>query len=398
MDIPVGLEIFRTMVNLSDFPRYEPLPWIDFPAISWNFVQREAIGVCGAITAWNFPWMFTMWKSAPALVMGNTMVLKPASYTPLTALVFAEEAQKLLPAGVINVITGAGGEVGSALCESPLVDKISFTGSTDVGRQVQRMAAGTIKRVTLELGGKSAVIVCDDADLEITVDAAIFAFLFNAGQACESGTRLLLDRKIAKDFKEAMLERLKLVKIGPTADFDTTMGPVISASQRDVIEGYIKSGIDQGARLLTGGKRPKGEEFAKGYWLEPTVFDNVRSDMKIFQEEIFGPVLAITEFDDLDQALKLANDSIYGLGGAVFTRDIQKGIDLAKRVRTGTMWVNDYHLLNANAPFGGYKQSGVGREMSVYALKEFTEVKHIHVDQVGNNRDRKFWLDYVINR
>jgi aldehyde dehydrogenase (NAD+) len=330
--------------------------------------------------------------------MGNTFILKPASYTPLSALVFAEEAAKILPAGVVNVVTGGGSEVGAAMCESPLVDKVSFTGSTEVGRQVQRMAAGTIKRVTLELGGKSAVLVCDDADLAMAVDTAIFAFLFNSGQACEAGTRLLLDKKMAPAFKELLLERLKLVKVGPTLDFDTTMGPVVSASQREVIEGYVRSGLDEGARLLCGGGRPKGDEFRKGFWLEPTVFDGVRREMKIFQEEIFGPVLAITEYDTLDDALVLANDSIYGLGGAVLTNDIQKGIALAKRIRTGTVWINDYHLLNANAPFGGYKQSGVGREMSLYALKEFTEVKHIHVDLIGANRDRKFWLDYTMNR
>ncbi|MCC7538196.1 MAG: aldehyde dehydrogenase [Deltaproteobacteria bacterium] len=398
MDIPIGLEIFRTIVRLSDFPRYEPLPWVDFPAVSWNFVMREAIGVCAAITAWNFPWLFTMWKSAPALVMGNTFILKPASYTPLTSLVFAEEAAKLLPPGVVNVITGAGGEIGTALCESPHVDKISFTGSTEVGRDVQRQAAGTIKRVTLELGGKSPVLVCDDADLDIAVDTAIFAFLFNSGQACEAGTRLLLDRKMAPEFKARMLERLKLVKIGPTEDFDTTMGPVITASQREVVEGYVRVGLDQGARLLCGGKRPEGKAFDKGFWLEPTVFDGVTADMRIFREEIFGPVLAVTEYDSLEEAIKLANDSIYGLGGAVLSRNLQRAIAIAKQLRTGTVWVNDYHLLNANAPFGGYKQSGVGREMSLYALKEFTEIKHIHVDLVGNDRDRKFWLDYTLNR
>jgi acyl-CoA reductase-like NAD-dependent aldehyde dehydrogenase len=398
MDIPVGLEFFRTLVRASDFPRYEPLPWIDFPAVSWNFVHREPIGVCGAITAWNFPWLFTMWKSAPALATGNTFVLKPASQTPLSALIFAEEAAKLLPPGVVNVVTGPGSAVGAALCESPLVDKISFTGSTEVGRNVQRMAAGNIKRMVLELGGKSAVLVCDDADLAISVDMAIFAFLFNNGQACEAGTRLLLDRKIAPEFKERLVERLKLVKLGPTLDFDTTTGPIVNASQRDTVERYIRFGLEEGARLLAGGGRPKGETFQKGFWVEPTVFDQVTPKMKIFQEEIFGPVLAITEFGDLDEAVALANDSIYGLGGAVFTRDIPKGIELAKRIRTGTVWLNDYHLLNANAPFGGFKQSGVGKEMSLYALKDFTEIKHIHVDLLGPDADRKFWLDYVLNR
>jgi len=397
MDIPVGIEMFRTVVEQSDFPRYEPLPWTDFPRISWNFVQREPVGVCAGIAAWNFPWLFTMWKAAPALAMGNTLVFKPASYTPLTALEFAGIVQECdFPPGVINVVTGSGSTVGAALCTHPMVDKVSFTGSTEVGQEVQRMAAGTLKRLTLELGGKSANIVLDDAYLDLAAEAALFACFFNAGQSCEAGTRLLVQDGIYDRFMASMLDKARTISVGPPEDFETTMGPLISSSQRDRVEAYIQSAHDEGANLVFGGGRTAGLDH--GYYVDPTIFTDVTPQMRIFREEIFGPVLAVTRFTTVDEGVRLANDSMYGLGGAVWTSDLQKGIDVAKSVRTGTVWVNDYHLLNANAPFGGYKMSGSGHEMSTYALKEYTEIKHIHVDLVGDRRDDKFWMDYTVNR
>jgi aldehyde dehydrogenase (NAD+) len=397
MDIPIGIEMFRSMVEQSDFPLYEPLPWNDLPKISWNFVQREPIGVCGAIAAWNFPWLFTMWKSAPALAMGNTLVFKPASYTPLTALEFARIVQECdLPPGVVNVVTGSGRDVGEALCRHPGVDKISFTGSTEVGRTVGQLAAESIKRLTLELGGKSANIVFDDAYLELAAEGAVFACFFNAGQACEAGTRLLVQDGIYDRFMGLLLEKIALMKTGDPSDFETTMGPLISASQRETVEGYIASGCDEGASLLCGGGRTSGME--TGYYVDPTVFEQVHPEMRIFQEEIFGPVLSVTRFSTRDEAVQLANNSMYGLGGAVWTRDLQKGIAVAKAVRTGTVWINDYHLMSGIAPFGGYKMSGTGHELGSYTLREYTEMKHIHVDLVGDNRDDKFWMDYVVNR
>ena len=397
MDIPVGIEMFRTMVELGNMPLYEPLPWNDFPAVSWNFVAREPIGVCGGITAWNFPWLFTTWKTAPALVMGNTVVLKPASYTPLSSLEFAKMvAEADIPPGVVNVISGSGSAVGGELCDNLLVDKISFTGSTEVGREIQRRSAVNIKRLTLELGGKSANIVLDDADIEMAAESAVFAAFFNAGQACEAGTRLLVHRKIYDKFMAALIDKVKLVQVGDTMDFSTTMGPIITGGQRKIVEDYIQSAHDEGAKLVFGGGRPEGLD--AGYFVEPTIFEDVTPEMRIFQEEIFGPVLAVTQFKNETEAIDLANNSIYGLGGAVFSSDIPRAIKVAKAVRTGTVWINDYHLLNALCPFGGYKQSGKGHEMSSYALKEYSEIKHIHVDLVGNDRDKKFWLDYVVNR
>jgi len=397
MDIPVGLEMFRTMVRASGASRYEPLPWTDFPAVSWNFVLREPIGVCAGICAWNFPWLFTMWKSAPSLSMGNTLVLKPASFSPLTALEFAKTVVEAgFPPGVVNVITGAGHPVGTALAESEGVDKVSFTGSTEVGREVERLAAGNIKRVTLELGGKSPNVVLEDADMELAVDGAIFAAFFNAGQACEAGTRLLLHESIHDEFLARMTERMKRVRVGDTQDFETTMGPVISESQRRKIEGYIQSGHQEGARLLCGGGRP--QDVPPGWFVEPTVFAGVKPAMRIFREEIFGPVLAVTKFSTIDEAVALANDTTYGLASAVWSRNTIRAIDVARRIRAGTVWINDYHLLIASAPFGGYRQSGHGRELSRYGLEEYTEIKHVHVDLIGADRDRKFWFDYVMNR
>lgn len=397
MDIPIGIEMFRSMVEQSDFPLYEPLPWTDLPRISWNFVQREPVGVCAAIAAWNYPWLFTMWKSAPALAMGNTLVFKPASLTPLSALEFARIVQETdFPPGVVNIVTGSGSVVGSELCRHAGVDKVSFTGSTEVGRTVQQLAAGTLKRLTLELGGKSANIVFDDAHLELAAEGAVFACFFNAGQSCEAGTRLLVQAGIYDAFMEALRAKIGLMSVGDPSDFQTTMGPLISASQRETVESCIRSARDEGARLFCGGGRTAGMN--TGYYLDPTVFEDVTPSMTIFREEIFGPVLSVTRFRTRDEAVALANDSIYGLGGAVWTRDLQKGIEVAKAVRTGTVWINDYHLLNANAPFGGYKMSGSGHELGLQTLKEYTEMKHIHVDLVGDNRDDKFWMDYVVNR
>jgi aldehyde dehydrogenase (NAD+) len=396
MDIPVGIEHFRLLVELAErIPTYEPLPWIDFPYVSWNFVNREPIGVCAGIIPWNFPFMMTVWKVAPALVMGNTVVLKPASDTPLTALEFAKcAAEAGLPEGVLNVVIGSGAEVGHELCTNPMVDKVALTGSTETGKTVMKLCADTIKKVTLELGGKSPTIILEDADLDVAVDGALFGTFFHAGQVCESGTRCFVPSSIFDKFMERMLERVKHIKIGDPLDYDTTMGPVVSLAQYKTVTRYIDLGRQEGARLLCGGKRPDG--FEKGYFVEPTIFDNVSNNMRIAQEEIFGPVLAVIRYDDVDEAVRMANDSIYGLGGAVFSRDIPKAIEIAKRIRTGTVWINDYHLINALAPFGGYKQSGVGRELGPHGLLEYTQVKHIHVDLVMD-RSKKFWYDYIFN-
>ena len=400
MDIPVGIEFFERTLELAEkFDWYEPLPFMDFPAVSWNFVAREPVGVCAGINAWNFPFLFTMWKAAPALAMGNTLVLKPASYTPLTTVVFAEVMHEVgIPAGVFNVVAGPGRSVGETLARSMDVDKIAFTGSTEVGSRILSLAGGNIKKVTLELGGKSANIVLDDADLDLAVEGALFAAFFNQGQACEAGSRLLLDASIADEFLERLVERAKTMTVGDPADFDTTVGPLISQQQLETVERFVKGAFRDGAKCLFGGKRANVDGLPEGYFHEPTIFTDVKPDSELFQEEVFGPVLAVTKFSSVDEAIRLANHSKYGLAGAVWTSDRARGIEVARQMRTGTVWINDYHLLSPIAPFGGYRQSGMGREHGTYGLKQYTEVKHIHVDQIGPDADKRFWFDYVLNR
>jgi acyl-CoA reductase-like NAD-dependent aldehyde dehydrogenase len=396
MDIPIGIEHFRSLVELgAGMPTYEPLPWIDMPAISWNFVNREPIGVCAGIVPWNLPFMISTWKVAPALIMGNCMVLKPASETPLTALEMAKVAAECgLPPGVLNVVTGPGAVVGETLCTDPQVDKVAFTGSTETGKRVMALAAETVKKVTLELGGKSPTIICDDADLDIAVDGALFATFFHSGQLCESGTRCFVPEALYEEFMERALERVTHIKLGDTSDWETSMGPLISATQLTRVMGYIERGLAEGATLACGGGRPAGLE--KGFFVEPTIFVDVDNHATIAREEIFGPVLAVMKYKTLDDAIRMANDSIYGLGGAVFSRDIPKAIGIAKRIRAGTVWINDYHLINGLAPFGGYKQSGVGRELGPHCLLEYSQVKHIHVD-LALDKATKFWYGYTFN-
>jgi aldehyde dehydrogenase (NAD+) len=396
MDIPIGIEHFKALVELGErVPAYEPLPWIDIPAISWNFVHREPIGVCAGIIPWNFPFMMAVWKIAPALIMGNSVILKPATDTPLTALELAKTAAECgLPPGVLNVVIGSGSVVGEELCTNPMVDKVAFTGSTETGRRVMKLASDTVKKVTLELGGKSPTIICEDADLSIAVDGSLFGTFFHAGQVCESGTRCFVPASIYDAFMERLRERVTHIKIGDTADYETTMGPVVSETQMKKVLGYIETGRKEGARLVCGGGRPGNMK--KGWFVQPTIFEGVSNTATISREEIFGPVLSVIRYGSMDEAISMANDSIYGLGGAVFSRDIPKAISIAKRIRTGTVWINDFHLINALAPFGGYKQSGVGRELGPHGLLEFTQVKHIHVD-LALERSQKFWYDYILN-
>ena len=397
MDIPVGLIHFRHFAKLADFEPLESVPQITFPAMSYNYVKREPLGVCGQIIPWNFPFLMAIWKIAPALAAGNTMVLKPASFTPLSALVLTEiiHDSGLLPPGVLNIVTGPGQVVGPELCVNPLVDKIAFTGSTEVGREVMQQAASTIKKVTLELGGKSPNIILDDADLDIAVDGSLWATFMHNGQACESGTRLFVPSSIYDEFLERLIARVARLKIGLQSDGETDLGPLISAGQRDSVEAYIKLGIEEGAMPVLLGKRPDDPELADGFFLTPTIFTDVDNSMRIAQEEIFGPVLCVIKYDSLEDAIRQANDTVYGLAAGVWSADIERAISVANRIRAGTIWINDYHLINAEAPFGGYKQSGIGRELGEWGLKEYLEIKHIHVD-LTRTRESKFWFDIVV--
>jgi acyl-CoA reductase-like NAD-dependent aldehyde dehydrogenase len=370
----------------------EPQPTVVYPTLARNVVRREPIGVCAAIVPWNFPMALAVWKVGPALAAGNSVVLKPDEKTPLTVLELVRALEECgLPPGVLNVVTG-GPDVGARLSSHPDVDKVSFTGSTEVGRKVMASASESIKRVTLELGGKSAVVVLDDADVRTAVDAALFGCFLYSGQACESGTRLLLPDALHDEFVQRLVERAKTIKIGDPRDFDTDLGPVISRRQQERILGYVQSGLDEGAELVLGGGVPEGVEFERGFWVEPTIFTGVRTDMRIAQEEIFGPVLSVLRYADVDEAVAIANDSIYGLAGAVWSTDTELALEVAARLRTGTVWINDAHMLNSALPFGGYKQSGLGRELGPRALDEYTECKHVHLDLSGSLDRRAYDL------
>ena len=372
-------------------PMQEALEPVSYPTHSHNFVLRQPVGVCAGIIPWNFPLVMAVWKLAPALAMGNTCVLKPASNTPLTALRLAELLDQTdMPKGVVNVITGRGGSVGEELASHPEVDKVSFTGSTEVGRRVMELASQTIKKVTLELGGKSPNIVFDDADMDQAVDGALWATFFHQGQVCESGTRLLLPESIHDEFVERLVERGKQIKLGDTLDYESDLGPLVSEAQRDTVEGYVEAGKREGAKVVLGGKRPEGDGFERGFWYEPTIFTEVDNSMTIAREEIFGPVLSVIKYKDDDDAVRIANETPYGLASGIWSTDPDRCLDTAKRLQAGTVWINDYHLINCVAPWGGCKQSGIGRELSGYGLNEYTEVKHVHWD-LGTPKTQKMF-------
>ncbi|HEX6178148.1 MAG TPA: aldehyde dehydrogenase family protein [Thermoanaerobaculia bacterium] len=349
------------------------------PGVLMTF--REPIGVCGVIVPWNFPIAITSWKVAPALAMGNTVVLKPAEQTPLTALRLAELALEAgIPEGVLTVITGAGSVVGDALVRHPRVRKIGFTGSTEVGASVMRIAADDIKRVTLELGGKSANIVFDDCDFDRAVASAVSSSLGNAGQDCCARSRVLVQQSMYDRFAKAVVDAFQHVRLGDPMSDDTEMGPLITASHRDRVLSYVESGRSEGATLATGGKVPQ----PRGSFLEPAVFLDARPEMKIVREEIFGPVVAVMPFQDEADAIAQANDTSYGLSGSIWTRDIGRAMRVARAVQTGNLSINSGSSVHLEAPFGGVKQSGLGRELGMQALEHYSEWKTVYIDIGGN--------------
>jgi len=339
---------------------------------------REPVGVAGLIVPWNYPLLMAAWKLGPAIAAGCTCILKPAEQTPLTTLMLADWfAEAGLPPGVVNIVNGLGETCGVPLVEHPLVDKIAFTGSTEVGKSIVRRGADTLKRVTLELGGKSPNIFFADADWEASVDGALFGVFINQGEVCSAGSRILVEKKIYSKFVEAMAEKAKTIRLGAPLDRETKMGPVVSKEQYERVTTYIDIGRGE-AKVAAGGGRPAA--FSKGYYIEPTIFYDVDNSARIAREEIFGPVAAVIPFDDEASALKIANDTNYGLAAAVWSRDIYKAFRVVKALRAGIVWVNHMQPTCVEAPWGGYKQSGVGRELGPWGIEEYLETKQVYIN------------------
>jgi len=343
----------------------------------FNYTRHEPVGVVGQIIPWNFPLLMAMWKLGAALATGCTVVLKPAEQTPLSALYLAELIEKAgFPKGVVNIVPGFGETAGQALVQHPDVDKIAFTGSTEVGKLIMESASKTLKRVTLELGGKSPNIILPDADLTKAIPGALNGVMFNQGQVCCAGSRVFIQKKHYDNVVADMVSHAKSIRQGFGLDPDTDMGPLVSEEQQTRVLSYIEKGLDEGAEILTGGQKPKDE----GYFVSPTIFAAVQDEMTIAKEEIFGPVIAAMPYEDLDDVIARANQSEYGLAAGVWTKDVAKAHYIANHIKAGTIWVNCYNVFDAASPFGGYKQSGIGREMGSYALDNYTEVKSVWIN------------------
>lgn len=344
------------------------------------YTRREPLGVCAGIGAWNYPMQIACWKAAPALAAGNTMVFKPSELTPLTALKLAEIfTQAGLPDGVFNVIQGFG-QTGGVLTTHSNIDKVSLTGSVPTGKKVMASAAASLKHVTLELGGKSPLIIFDDADIENAVGAALMANFYSSGQVCSNGTRVFVHKAIKDRFLARLCERINNIKLGDPLDPQTHMGPMVSVDQAKIVLGYIETGQAEGATLLTGGKRCIVDGFEQGVFLEPTVFSNVTDVMTIAKEEIFGPVMSVLDFSDEEEVLQRANNTSFGLAAGIFTKDIARAHKMAARLKAGTIWINNYNLTPVEIPFGGVKQSGLGRENGLAAIEFYTQEKTVYVE------------------
>lgn len=375
VDLPFVVSNFRYYAGWADKLTGETVP-VAGPFL--NYTLREPLGVVGAIVPWNFPLNIASWKVAPALACGNAVVLKPASETSLTALLLGELALEAgFPPGILNVTPGRGSVTGQALVEHPDVDKVSFTGSTEVGKLVMRTAAETVKKVTLELGGKSPNIVFADADLDAAVRGAITGIFYGKGEVCAAGSRLFVQSSVKGEFMERLAAKAEGMRVGDPTHPKTRLGPLVSAVQRDRVMSYIESGVAEGASVRAGGKAADVD--GKGYFVEATVFDDVTPDMRIAREEIFGPVVATLPFEDVDDAIEQANQTIYGLASGVWTRDVGKAHRMAREIRAGTVWINTYNRYDPASPFGGYKQSGFGRDLGEHALQEYMQTKSVWV-------------------
>lgn len=361
------------------------------PVPAEGILRREPLGVVGAIVPWNIPMLTIVWKVAPALLAGNTVVLKPDEHAPLIALELMKEFEAAgLPKGVLNVVVGDGEDAGARLSAHPDVRKVAFTGSTSVGQSILAASADSVKQVTLELGGKGPNIILEDADLSVAIDGSIYACMANNGQACEAGTRLLVPSSKRDEIVERLVARVNSMKLGDPLDPATDIGPLITADQRDRVLAHLDAAQAQGAKIATGGSAPEGEEFANGNFVEPTVVVDVTNDMRIAREEVFGPVLSVITYDTVEEAIAIANDTDYGLSAGVWGSNEEQVLDVARQLEAGMIFVNDWHVLHPAYPFGGYKQSGLGREGGPDALDEYTEQKYISIDRSGGVENKAY--------
>jgi acyl-CoA reductase-like NAD-dependent aldehyde dehydrogenase len=378
IELPMAAQIFQFYAGAATKIAGRTLP---SRPDAFTFTLKEPVGVVAAIVPWNFPFLLASWKVAPALAAGCTVILKPASQTPLSAIEMGRIGLDAgLPKGVLQVLPGSGGVAGMALVRHPGVDKVAFTGSTEVGRTVVREAATTMKRVSVELGGKSPNIVFADADADAALRGAFNGIFYNKGEVCAAGSRLYVERPIHERFVADLAERADAIVLGDPRDKATRMGPVISKSQMDTVLGYVTAGTNEGARVAAGGRRATEVNGGKGFFVRPTVFDAVLPAMTIAREEIFGPVLAVLPFDDVADVVRQANGTMYGLAAGVWTRDLTKAHRVARAVQAGTVWVNTYNLYDPSLPFGGFKQSGFGRELGIEAVDAYLETKSVWID------------------
>ena len=382
IDLPGVVENFEYFAGWATKIEGETIP---VPGQMFNYTLREPLGVCGQIIPWNFPLLMAAWKLAPALAAGNTVVLKPAEQTPVTALELAKLIQEAgFPEGVVNIVTGYGETAGAALASHPGIDKIAFTGSTEVGKIIARAAAENLTKVSLELGGKAPNVIFADADMDQAVNGAMMGIFFNQGQVCCAGSRIFVEEKAKDEFLARFKEKAERVKVGDPMDKATGMGPQVSAEQLNRIKGYVDIAREEGATVFSGGGSPElAEEFKNGYFFQPTIFSEVDNKMRVAQEEIFGPVTSVITFKDDDELIQKANDTIYGLSAGIWTQNITRAHSFAKAIKAGVVWINTYNMMNAASPFGGYKQSGYGREMGKGALDLYTQVKSVWVDLSG---------------
>lgn len=382
VDLPQVAENFEYFAGWSTKIEGETIP---VPGKMFNYTLREPVGVCGQIIPWNFPLLMAAWKLAPALAAGNTVVLKPAEQTPVTAMELGKLIQEAgFPDGVVNIVPGYGETAGAALASHPGIDKVAFTGSTEVGKLIARAASDNLTKVSLELGGKAPNIVFADADIEQAVSGAMMGIFFNQGQVCCAGSRLFVEEKVKDQFLERLQEKSSQIKVGDPLDKATQMGPQVSLEQLDRIKSYVSIGRQEGAAVLCGGESPAlAGDFQNGYFFQPTILSDVKNQMRVAQEEIFGPVVSIITFKDEEDLIKQANATVYGLSAGIWTRDITRAHRFAKEIKAGVIWINTYNMFNAASPFGGYKQSGYGREMGKHALEMYTQVKSVWVDLSG---------------